>query len=91
MAPVFENVDLGLRQTSFQALIKFGAAAIAAAEAAMSQIEKQDPTNYKNNPVYTAMTNVIYYVGVATPQPPSPWNSYKGRHLVDVAQYWPAP
>jgi hypothetical protein len=88
MAPVFENVDLGPRETSFKALIQFGAAAIKAADAAISQIKKQDPTNYQNNPVYTAMTNVIYYIGVATPQPPNPNNTYKGRHLVDVAPYW---
>jgi hypothetical protein len=74
MAPVFENVDLGPRHTSFKALIDYGAKAIVAANSVN-----------QGNPLYETMQNVIYYVCVATPQPNS---SYKGGTLPDVGPYW---
>jgi hypothetical protein len=78
MAPVFENIDLGARENSFQALTTLGAKAIAAAHAVCAGL---DPTSS----LYSAMTNVIYYVCVATPQPDS---TYKGGTLPDVGPYW---
>jgi hypothetical protein len=78
MAPVFENVDLGPRENSFQALIAYGAKAIAAAYTVSAGL---DP----NSALYQAMTNVIYYVCVATPQPDS---TYTGSTLPDVGPYW---
>ena len=78
MAPVFENVDLGPRQTSFHALIAYGAAAIAAATAVAKTVDKKSA-------LYETMQNVIYYVCVATPQPNS---QYKGGKLPDVGPYW---
>jgi hypothetical protein len=74
MSPVFENVDLGPRATSFQKLTQLGAAAITAA----SKYQQGDP-------LYSVMQNVIYYVCVATPQPNPP---YSGRTLPDVGPYW---
>jgi hypothetical protein len=76
MAPVFENVDLGTPQVSFQKLTEYGARAIAAAK-----------TVNDGKLLYSVMQNVIYYVCVATPQPNSP---YKGRTLPDVGRYWTA-
>jgi hypothetical protein len=78
MAPVFENVDLGPRETSFQALTALGAKAIAAAYAVCAGLDPKSS-------LYSAMTNVIYYVCVATPQPDS---TYKGGTLPDVGPYW---
>jgi len=74
MAPVFENIDLGPRATSFKKLTELGAGAIAAA----NKVPKTDPR-------YGTMQNVIYYVCVATPQPNSP---YTGGILPDVGPYW---
>jgi hypothetical protein len=74
MAPVFENVDLGPRHTSFKALTEYGAKAIVAANAVN-----------QGSPLYETMQNVIYYVCVATPQPNS---SYTGGTLPDVGPYW---
>jgi hypothetical protein len=78
MAPVFENVDLGTRETSYQSLIQYGARAIAAAYEVSATL---DP----NSDLYSTMGNVIYYVCVATPQPDS---TYSGRTLPDVSPYW---
>jgi hypothetical protein len=74
MAPVFENIDLGPRVTSFAKLTELGAKAIAAA----NKVPKNDRR-------YGTMQNVIYYVCVATPQPNS---TYSGRVLPDVGPYW---
>ena len=59
MAPLFENVDLGPRATSFQSLISYyGVNAVAAA--------KQVP---EGDPLFGVMQNVLYYINVATTLP----------------------
>jgi hypothetical protein len=78
MAPVFENVDLGTRENSYRALTTYGAKAIAAANAICAGLDPKSA-------LYSTMTNVIYYVCVATPQPDS---TYKGGTLPDVGPYW---
>ncbi|MDQ0463137.1 hypothetical protein QO010_000885 [Caulobacter ginsengisoli] len=81
MGPVFEDFNLGGRKESFKALIKAGAEAIDAANKVIKTLKPDDP-------LVSVMNNVIYYVGVATPQPN---NSASGKaHLPDVAPYWPA-
>jgi len=85
MAPVFENIDLGTRETSFQQLTNLGAAAIDAAQAVQKTLDLKIKWQSDLN---DALGNVIYYVGVATPQPNS---TYKGGKLPDVGPYWAAP
>lgn len=77
MAPTFENVDLGSRESSFAGLAAYGRAAIKAAQA----IIDEDP----NAPIAGVMGNVIYYVGVATTKTGS---DGAPMHLPDVGPYW---
>jgi hypothetical protein len=81
LGPVFEDVDLGPRKGSYKALAKFGAAAIEAANKVIKGLKPDDP-------LVSVMNNVIWYVGVATPQPNNPAAS--AAHLPDVAPYWAA-
>lgn len=82
MGPVFEDIDLGSRKTSFKALTRLGTAAV---EAAAKLIKPLNP----NDPLVSVYGNIQYYIGVATPQPKVPTTTGKA-HLPDVAQYWPA-
>jgi hypothetical protein len=82
MGPVFENISLGPRRTSFAALTKVGARAIVAADKILNKLKPDDP-------LVRVLGNVKYYVGVATPQQPK-GTPDKGGHLPDVAPYWPA-
>jgi hypothetical protein len=79
MGPVFENLDLGPRKSSFAALTKIGARANDAADKVIKKLKPDDP-------LVRVMNNVKYYVGVATPQP----GGKAAGHLPDVAPYWPA-
>jgi len=75
MAPTFENVDLGPRETSFAALKSYGERASAAAAHYAAAHPDQAST----------MANVSYYVSVAISKTGSDGHA---MHLPDVGPYW---
>ncbi len=79
MGPLFEDLDLGPRKTSFAALTKIGTKAIDAADKILKKLKPDDP-------LVGVLGNVKYYIGVATPQPKS--GAGDPAHLPDVAPYW---
>ncbi|CAN5320078.1 hypothetical protein BH10PSE14_BH10PSE14_08930 [soil metagenome] len=79
MGPVFEDFDLGPRESSLAALTKVGTRAIDAADALLAKLKPNDP-------LIDVLGNVKYYIGVATPQPKS--GATGKAHLPDVAPYW---
>ena len=88
MGPVFEDIDLGPRKTSFKRLTALGAEAITAANAVTAEINKT-PVNKQTamqQNITGIMGMIVSFVQSFTPQPNSA--GVTTTYLPDVDRYW---
>ncbi len=87
MAPTFENIDLGDRATSFEALKALGVKANIGAEGLIQQAIAMSPNvdgDYRSS-LKSAAQNIQYYVAGAISTEDA---DGKSMHLPNVAPYW---
>ena len=87
MAPTFENIDLGDRANSFDALMALGKKANIATEGLIQQAIAMSPDvddDYRST-LKSAAQNVQYYVASAISTKDA---DGKPMHLPNVAPYW---